>query len=300
MRAGHSRLGRPRYGDARLAQAHCTSPEQSKPDPGLLAAEDVGHAQLGHGGLHGGHAAAPALTRIRRRPDARRRPGWPRSSRRHRSTNRRLLAATVAAVAAAAAACCCAARAGAPPPPPRLPAGPPGWPPARPPGPADPAPGSASPWSPPPPARWPARATSPAPPPIWACAASGCCAASGSASASRTLQRRFVLGQIADDLVRCTGCVPGSGSPTRRSRRRTRSRACRTRRPRPRHSRRAACRRSTAARVVDEVGVDGLQLRSPRSASLLCACCTCRRGWRSAAPPGPASPRSGSPATAWR
>ena len=91
------------------AQAHCTSPEQSKPDPGLLAAEDVGHAQLGHGRLHGGHPGAARPRRIRR-PARSAPPAWLAAVVAAAPLDEPPTApATVAAVAAAAAACCCAA-----------------------------------------------------------------------------------------------------------------------------------------------------------------------------------------------
>ena len=127
----------------------------------------------------------------------------------------------------------------------------------------------------------------------WACAASACSAPPGSGAASPRLQQRgLVLGQIADDLIGVLVARLVQRRRRARSRRRTRSRGCRRRTLPPRRWRRAACR--VARRLgVDQAGGDRLERRLRVLQVLLARCCTCRRGRRSAAPPGQGCSRSG-------
>ena len=224
------RLGRPRDGDARLAPGPLHEAGAVEAHAGLLAAEDVGHAELGHRRLHGRHPGAPARGGSADRPGSAaglvgRRRSRPRRSRSHRPLRPRLppLPPQRPPVAAPPRS--------APPPRPPLPAAPLEWPLSRLPGPAGPAPGSGSPSSWRPLARWPAPVTSPGPPPTGPAPPPPAARPPGPAGASRTAAARSRPWSGCRRSGSCTGCAPRSAWPTWRSRRRTRSRVFRRRRP---------------------------------------------------------------------
>ena len=264
-------------------------------DAGLLAAEDVGHAQLRDRGLDGRHLLAVARARAADRPDVRGPPGWRRWSPRRRCSNRRPRRPRWPRPAPRQPPVAAAPRS-PPAPRPPLPAVPLRSRPARPPGPVAPAPGSGSPSSPPPTCSLACRERLGLrglglrlrgdglllrPPRFWSCVSELC-------------ERGLVLGQVADDLV---------GVLVARLVHRGR--------------RGEVGREAARGRAVDvgrhRVGGDQLLVRrdlglgpdrgwrrapaagSARPEGSARRCCTCRRGWRSAAPPGSACSRSAPP-----